>query len=322
MASKLGVRENACAPLDCPLEARMPIRGLHLLLTYLCNYECDHCFVWGSPRQRGVMTLAMIQRILDQADELDEIEWIYFEGGEPFLYYPVLLAGAKKAAARGYRVGLVTNAYWATSKEDARIWLEPFAGMVEDLSVSSDLYHGESGLSDEANAALNAAEVMGIPADVIAIAQPEDMNARPARGMLPPGESALMYRGRAAEVLGPHATTHDWASFDTCPYEDLAAPGRVHLDPFGYVHLCQGIALGNILEDPLTAIFAGYEPSAHPIAGPLIEGGPAELVRRYGLEHTQAYADACHLCDHARRQLRARFPRILAPDAMYGIDKG
>lgn len=52
----------------------MAIQGLHLLLTYLCNYECDHCFVWGSPRQHGVMTLAMIQRILDQADELDEIE--------------------------------------------------------------------------------------------------------------------------------------------------------------------------------------------------------------------------------------------------------
>jgi len=29
----------------------MKLSSLHVLLTYQCNYECDHCFVWGSPRQ-------------------------------------------------------------------------------------------------------------------------------------------------------------------------------------------------------------------------------------------------------------------------------
>ena len=34
----------------------MKLSGLHLLLTCQCTFECDHCFVWGSPWQSGVMT--------------------------------------------------------------------------------------------------------------------------------------------------------------------------------------------------------------------------------------------------------------------------
>jgi len=58
--------------------------------------------------------------------------------------------------------------------------------------------------------------------------------------------------------------------------------------------------------------------SAHPIIGPLIEGGPAALVRHYDLPHEEAYADACHLCYLARDALRTRFPEVLAPGIAYG----
>jgi len=68
----------------------------------------------------------------------------------------------------------------------------------------------------------------------------------------------------------------------------------------------------------LRDICAAYEPETCPIIGPLLEGGPAELVKRYDLEHEDSYADACHLCDAARRLLRARFPETLTPDQLYG----
>jgi MoaA/NifB/PqqE/SkfB family radical SAM enzyme len=67
-----------------------PLTELHLLLTYECNYECDHCFVWGAPSQSGTMTVETIERILDEAERIGSIEWIYFEGGEAFLYYKIL----------------------------------------------------------------------------------------------------------------------------------------------------------------------------------------------------------------------------------------
>lgn len=300
----------------------MKLSGLHLLLTYQCNLECDHCFVWGSPWQSGTMTLQNVRGILKQAKDLRTVEWIYFEGGEPFLYYAVLVRGVQEAAEMGFRVGIVTNSYWATSLEDALEWLKPFAGLVQDLAISSDLYHWNEKLSEQAKNARAAAEKLGISMGVITIAQPEAMNAASAVGKLPAGESGVMYRGRAAEKLVGQAAKKPWTQFTECPHEDLREPGRVHVDPFGNLHICQGISLGNMFETPLTEICEQYDPDEHPIAGALLEGGPAELVRWYGLQHQESYADACHLCYEARRALRRRFPEILEPDQMYGLFEG
>jgi hypothetical protein len=92
----------------------------------------------------------------------------------------------------------------------------------------------------------------------------------------------------------------------------------VHVDPLGYVHICQGLALGNLFRQPLREILACYDPDAHPITGPLLTGGPAELARRYAVEPGGRYADECHLCDEVRRALRGRFPEELGPDPIYG----
>ncbi len=47
----------------------MKLEGLHILLTYQCTYECEHCFVWGSPWQTGALRLGQINQILEQAKE-------------------------------------------------------------------------------------------------------------------------------------------------------------------------------------------------------------------------------------------------------------
>lgn len=168
----------------------MEITGLHLLLTYQCNFECDHCFVWGSERQTGTMTTRDIELILDQATDTGTVEWIYFEGGEPFLHYDTLLSGVQAAAVAGFKTGIVTNAAWADSVEQAR---------------------------------------------------------------------------------------------------------------------------------RLREIFEGYDPDAHPVTGPLLRGGPAELARANDVTCRPGYADACHLCYETRRHLRQRYPEELAPGQVYGV---
>lgn len=297
----------------------MRISGLHLLLTYQCNLECEHCFVWGSPWQSGTMTLQNLQQILRQAKDLGTVEWIYFEGGEPFLYYAVLLNGVQQAARLSFEVGIVTNGYWATDVKDALEWLRPFEGLVQELSISSDLYHWSGELSQHAKNACAAAEKLGIPVGVISIAQPEATNVASAVGQLPVGESAVMYRGRAAEKFATRSVQRPWKQLVECPYEDLREPERVHLDPLGNVHICQGISLGNVYCTPLSDICETYDADSHPITGPLLEGGPVELVRRYNLPHKESYADACHLCYEARCALRRRLPEILTPDQMYEV---
>ncbi len=296
----------------------MTLTGLHLLLTYKCLFECDHCFAWGSPRQSGTMSLRQIEDILEQVADLGTVEWIYFEGGEPFLYQVVLQRSVQTAAAMGFRVGIVSNGYWATTEDDATEWLRPLAGLLQDLSISTDRYHGDRDISEEAENARAAAVALGIPVNFMSVAQPEESDAAQVSGQLPHGTSGVMYRGRAAIALVDRTGRRQWDELTECPHEDFRDPGRMHVDPFGNMHICQGLSMGNLFEEPLAEICAAYEPETHPVIGPLLQGGPAELVRRYDLSHEDGYADACHLCDAARRLLRARFPETLTPDQLYG----
>jgi MoaA/NifB/PqqE/SkfB family radical SAM enzyme len=287
----------------------MKLSGLHILLTYQCTYECDHCFVWGSPWQTGTLTFEQIENILLQAKEAG-VTSIYFEGGEPFLYYAILVKAVRKAADMGFEVGIVSNAYWANSVVDAEDWLHPFVGRLADFTVSSDQFHCGDCLGERPQNALVAAKWLHIPTGMISIDQPEVE-----------GEAAVMYRGRAAKKLTERATSHWWESFDSCPHEDLREPGRVHLDPLGNVLICQGISIGNVFETPLKEICKNYNADVHPICGLLLSGGPAALVTEYNLPHASHYADACHLCYEARTTLRGRFPQYLNPDQMYGVFK-
>jgi hypothetical protein len=296
----------------------MKLTGLHILLTYQCNFECDHCFVWGSPWQSGTFTLQQLLDVLTQAEQVGTVNSIYFEGGEPFLYYPVLVEAVEAAVGKGFQVGMVSNGYWATSVEDAMVWLKPFVGKLQDLSVSSDLFHYDEALSRQARNASLAAEELNIPIGTISIAHPDTGEVDAAKGQLPPDESGVMYRGRAAEKLVGKAELKPWAGFTECPYEDLVEPGRIHLDPLGNLHICQGISIGNLFQKPLAEICASYEPQKHPVVAPLLDGGPAELARKYNLQINQGYADACHLCYSARLALRDRFPERLVPDQVYG----
>ena len=297
----------------------MELTGLHILLTYQCTFECQHCFVWGSPRQKGVLNLSQIHEILQQARELDGLDWIYFEGGEPFLYYAILIRGVQMATAMGFQVGIVSNAYWATTVADALVWLKPFADLIADLTISSDIYHGSQTNSHLVQNSLLAAQQLGMPVNLITVSQPEEDNAQAVNGQIAGVRCAVMYRGRAASALVSRAALHPWDSFTICPHEDLRDPGRSHLDPLGNLHICQGISLGNVFQRTLKEICANYEAETHPVCGPLLSGGPSALVQEYDLAHMEGYADACHLCYCCRQTLRERFPTILTPDQMYGV---
>lgn len=294
----------------------MKLSGIHILLTYQCTFECDHCFAWGSPWQSGTLTLEQIKVILEQAKAAG-VELIYFEGGEPFLYYALLVRGVEIANEMGFSVGIVSNAYWAHTLGDAMVWLKPLAGKLDDLSISSDLFHYSEEMLHQAGNAVQAAEKLGIPVETISVAQPDELDAPDSHGQLV-ANAGVMFRGRAIEKLLTRISKRSWETFAECPHEDLRDPGRVHLDPLGNLHICQGISIGNLFEKPLTEICAEYDPDAHPVCGPLMNGGPVALVTEYGLPHGSDYADACHLCYVARSALRARMPETLGPDQMYG----
>ena len=298
----------------------MPLNGIHFLLSYQCTYECDHCFVWSSPRAGGTIRLEMLSRVLDQAREIGTVEEIYFEGGEPFLFFPLLVEGIRQARERGFSTGVVTNCYWATAEADAALWLEPLRELeVADLSVSSDAFHSGDVEDPRPGFAVQAARRLGLDEDVITIDPPTVCVSAEDKGQPIVGGS-VRFRGRATKELISGLPRRAWTEFDECPDEDFLDPGRVHVDGHGNVHVCQGLLLGNLEETGLGELIDRYDPHSHPIIGPLVAGGPAELVRHYDLPHEDGYVDACHLCYEARAALRERFPDVLGPLQVYGLD--
>jgi len=292
----------------------MVLKGLHFLLTYQCTQECDHCFVWSSPDYIETMTRRQVQELLKEAKKLGTIEWTWFEGGEPFLYYPVMVEGIKEAKKLGFKVGALSNAYWATNLEDALEWLRPLAELgIAHLGLSSDYYHGEDSMAERVKNGVSAATQLNIPVGIMATTK-----MPPKLLGLPGGASELMYRGRAARKLLKGATKKPWLEFNKCPHENLMAPERVHIDPLGYIHVCQGLSIGNAWKHPFSEIIWSYDTTSHPLLNWLAEGGPVSLVQRFDLPHKRSYADACHLCYEARLQLRSKFPEVLAPSQMYG----
>ncbi len=291
---------------------------VHILLTYNCNFECDHCFVYSGPEAEGTFTPSRLRSLLDQALAIDSVEWIYYEGGEPFLVYPLLVEGVREARHRGFQVGIVSNSYWADCDENARLWLEPFPD-IADLAVSDDELHHGNAEDTPAQRAARVAGQMGIPSGSIRIDAPF-LAIDPG---IPEGEPEIggnvRFRGRAVDKLIEGLPQRTAETMTTCPYEELETPSRVHVDPFGHVQVCQGISIGNVWETELAQIVDEYEPQAHPICGPLLRGGPARLASDLGVRNGATYVDECHMCYVTRRRLLDRYPEQLAPRQVYGM---
>ncbi len=298
------------------------LNGIHFLLTYTCNCECDHCFLYCGPWSRGTFTIGQVTEVLDEARKLGTVEWVFFEGGEPFLFFPLLVEGIRRSTARGFKVGVVTNGYGAISEEDAELWLRPLAEAgLSYLSVSNDQYHYGEESQNPATVAHAVAEKLGIKTAPISIEPPrvahsaeEDDKGQPVVGGGP------KFRGRAVEKLTGGLPVRPWKELRTCPYEELESPSRVHIDAFGNVQVCQGISMGNMWTTPLAELVQTYRPKEHPICGPLIKGGPAELAKACALAPEAGYIDECHFCYLTRRVIIERYPDELAPKQVYGLD--
>ena len=300
------------------------LTGIHFLLTYMCNSECDHCFVYSGPSAKGTFTLSQIRKALDEAAKIGTIRRIYFEGGEPFLFYPLMLEGIRIARSMEFEVGVLTNAYFATSEENAELWLRPLGELrISDLSISNDTFHYEyeGAKENPAKCASNAATRLGIPTAEIRIEEPtvktgiaeQQDKGEPVVG------GGVMFKGRAVEKLAGGLPQRWWEEFTECPYEDLKSPKRVHLDSYGNIHLCQGLSMGNMWQTPLSKMVKNYDADSHPICRSLVRGGPALLAKEYKVKHEDKYVDACHFCYLVRLALLDRFPQYLTPRQVYGL---
>lgn len=304
-----------------PSGRRLMLTGVHFILTYMCNFECDHCFLYCSPRSTGTFTLNQVKTVLGELQKMGTITNVSFEGGEPFLFHPLLVESVRLANEKGFETAIETNTYWAITKDDAGLWLRPLQDSgLSTLEVSDDTFHHGEEVANSAKRAFSAAQHLGMKVNSIRINKPEvEKNKGTVKGD-PIYRGGPKLRGRAVKTLTQGLPTRSWKTFTECPFEDLRDPKRVHIDAFGNVHLCQGLSMGNMWETPLCDLVSRYDPDAHPICGPLLKGGPAQLARAYKVEHAGEYVDACHMCSDICLRLIDRFPACIAPRQVYGLE--
>lgn len=299
------------------------LTGIHFILTYECNFECDHCFLYSSPKSQGTFTISQVVKVLDEAQKIGTVEWIFYEGGEPFLYFPLLNESIKRASLKGFKVGVVTNAYGANSEQDAELWLRPLAESgLSFINISNDTFHYGEEAVNPATIASSVAGDLGIETSTICIEPPKTLqpsSSAEGKGHPVVGGGA-MFRGRAVEKLTKNLPFRPWDELCECPYEDLKSPSRLHIDSYGNVQICQGISMGNMWRTPLSELIFKYRSNDHPICAPLLRGGPAELAKELGVVPETEYIDECHFCYLARKAIIDKFPDYLAPKQVYGLE--
>jgi hypothetical protein len=299
----------------------MNLNSVHVILTYRCTRTCPHCFHFGSPDNEQVMTFAQMTRYIRAFSDVEGIGWVFFEGGEPTLYFPLLLEAIKAAKEVGLKAAVVTNGYWITSIRDTIPYFKRFRDVgLNALQISCDELHQNLRLNHLQADIVDVARKANVLCQYIGVSpKPADQEPAEARRGETIVSGHVAYRGRAAHRLLESQATWHWESFDECPHEELPDPYRLHVDPYGHVMVCQGIAIGNLERNGLGAIIKNYDPDQHPVVGPLIRGGPAALMKEHELDPHEGYVDACHLCYTARRQLR-RGKKLtqLNPGVLYG----
>lgn len=303
----------------------MNLNAAHIILTYRCTRTCSHCFVFGSPDNDQVFTFSQLKRTIDSIAAVGGVRWVFFEGGEPMIYFALLIEGIKLATAKGLSTALTTNGFWITSVRDIIPYLKQLrdAGLTA-IQISCDELHDNLRLEPLQQDIADACSKANIMCQFIGVSVPPP-NAEPLEARR--GETIvsghIAFRGRAAHRLTEPQALWLWSSFDECPHENLADPFRIHIDPYGDVLICQGISIGRLEKHDLKSILGGYVPEKHPVVGPLLKGGPAELMREYSLSYQEGYIDACHLCYSARRQLRRdRNIEEVRPWVHYGERQG
>jgi hypothetical protein len=234
---------------------------------------------------------ARLRPLLEEVRVLGGVHRVVFAGAEPFLRRDLLEAGVQAAYALGFMVEIVTGALWAATPATARERLTPFAGIVSRLAVRRR-GPGAAFADPRADLAVGVAREMEIPVEEVL--------------------SDAADAGR-----GPPGAGEGWEGFDRCPSDELYRPSRLQIDPTGHVRACRGIVIGDAFGDGLPGVCRSYDPHTHPLAAPLVLGGPAALARRFGLRPDGSFSDACQLCHALRDELLELDPEGVATDIVH-----
>ncbi len=112
------------------------------MLTYKCTIACPHCLIEGGPHRKEEMSLEHSLAWIKQARAYRDghIKGLALTGGEPFYNLENLARISTFGRALGFMVTVVTNAFWASTKEKALGLLGELPA-IQIIAMSTDVYH-------------------------------------------------------------------------------------------------------------------------------------------------------------------------------------
>jgi hypothetical protein len=315
----------------------MDLRAVGVYLTYQCNAECIHCAYGSHSHLKGVMEETDIEAAFQAVNRFGKLEAVKILGGEPTLYEERLIRTVELARRHGAsNVMLITSGWWGKNPLRAAHLATSLAHAgLSLLLFSIDSFHTPYVRTEAIKGAIRAAAAANLQSCItmnviesITATNPYDRRTRDLLGDLqdlptPVMASQVILLGRAAEALSQFYPRFADPLPNRCepPYAgSFENPSGIAIDPFGYVTLCHGIAIGNTRTKPLPTILAEYRLERHPILHAIATSGPLGLLNLLDSEEvdlTPGYVSSCHLCYDLRKRLRDRYPDYLAPSNCY-----
>jgi len=137
-----------------------------LFLTFRCTIRCRHCMVCAGPHRTEEVDIHEATGWLHQIASYGNghTSSIAFTGGEPFCCWDKLLTLANTARRLNLTYTVMTNGFWAESKQKTRdmlVQLKP-----SDVSISTDTYHAEYIPIGNVTRVFEACQDLGIRCDI------------------------------------------------------------------------------------------------------------------------------------------------------------
>ena len=319
----------------------MHLKGCEFLLTFKCVAKCSHCSYRASPLRHGVMAVDDFKDYMTVLAREQSLNWITFNGGEPFLFYKTLKRCIEIAHKLGQKeIGVFTSGYWGGNQTNARRKLHELkkAGL-SSICFSVDAFHQEFVPFRSVRTAINTARTLGFHKLIVTSQflgsvdsrNPLNMKNEALLERFSPSEDVTIERkplyveGRAADLLADYMQHPAGSPKGTCilPLRTggtLKNPTAIQIDPSGNVTVCPGLCIGNAKAEPLSRILKEYNYEHHPIMRLLVQRGPSKLSELPEARDAGALAEwvsDCHMCYELRRRLRACYPEFLAPESCY-----
>ncbi len=282
---------------------------LSLLPWNTCNARCAHCGPESGPKDKTHIKHEHNLFLIEEAGKLYGKDWcLTLSGGEIFLFYDKLLEYVKYAKKHGGYTTLITNCFWANTKEKALDLLKPLVDNdLKVLGISLGHFHTEFIKPEYVRNAIKAAKELKLTCRVRSVASKsgrlsdvlksiEDANPWFMTVM----EMPLVPHGRAANLPKEEFFYMDKLPSGVCPAASMT------FNPKGKAMMCcngggdlETLQVGDIYENSLEEL--EYQFVSDPTLNLLRNKGPKECLKYLSKKEVEKfknekYVNECHLC--------------------------